>query len=276
MKKLYPLILLTGMAGGMLAQIPNPSFETWLDGDPEGWTTSNVAAPSVFQVSDAHEGSSAVRIDAFTASGLTFGGTVVSDDFPVTSTSAALNGWYKANFVGGDYLNSLVVVNDATDQPVQTATASVTAAADVYTAFSILLQTVGNGTPTVGNISFLIYGPGGNIIGVSPGSSVTIDDLSWGDPVSVAENERVNTGLEAIIPNPAGGNPALVQFALASPGLVSIDLYDLTGKKVGRVFDRQMPAGRFRAEVEMDQYSPGVYFVRLTAGSSVFTMRLVN
>ncbi|MFN8698766.1 MAG: T9SS type A sorting domain-containing protein [Flavobacteriales bacterium] len=276
MKKLYTFILASLTAASAMAQIPNPSFETWASGEPEGWTTSNPASPSVTQVNDAHEGSSAAQMVTFSSSGLNFGGTLVSDEFPVSSTQQAFRGWYKANFVGGDYLNVGVFINDAGDQPVQSGVNTVAASTNVYTQFSATMQNLSGGTPVFGVVSLIIYGPDGSFIGTNIGTSVTVDDLSWGAPVSIEEIERGNTSIESVIPNPSNGNPAMVQFTMARPGRVAIEVYDLTGKKVMDVLNQQMPTGRFRAEMNTAELSSGVYFVRMITGGEVHTMRFVN
>lgn len=63
------LLLFVFLSSSLLAQIPNPGFESWVVGnwllDPEGWTTSNgQLLPAVIQDSEAYEGNFAMRVNA--------------------------------------------------------------------------------------------------------------------------------------------------------------------------------------------------------------------
>lgn len=106
----------------VLAQLPNPDFETWISGEPAGWYTSNhpeldPSSVNVTQTSDAHSGTSAVRgeiISAF-SNDTVFPGpfdhwphltsAYVDDDnntkgFPITGRPKQLRGWWKYQPVG--------------------------------------------------------------------------------------------------------------------------------------------------------------------------------
>jgi|GEM_PF-2114434 len=272
---LFASSLLIG-SGTLLAQIPNPSFENWGDPDPVGWTTSNAAAPSVLQSGDAHAGVSAARLESFSASQLVFGGTLISEEFLQTTTEQALRGWYKASFQGGDNLSIGAFINNTMDEPVQTGNGTLTGSTSVYTQFSVDMVTVGAGSPGTAVISLIIYGPGGSFIGATLGTNVLVDDLSWGASVGIEEVVAAGTKFESVYPNPTNGNPALVQFNLAQSSEVVLEVFDITGKKVLGLLNQKMSPGHYRAEMNTESLTAGVYFCRMIVNGSVQTIRFVN
>lgn len=61
------------MAGSSFAQIPNAGFESWANGNPDGWSTNNGFYIFVTQASSANSGASAaaggvVNVGAFNLS----------------------------------------------------------------------------------------------------------------------------------------------------------------------------------------------------------------
>ena len=80
-------------------------------------------------------------------------------------------------------------------------------------------------------------------------------------------------------PNPFGGRTSF-QFALAAPGKVQLEVYDVRGRRV-RVLENEIrPAGRYTAHWDgKDDHgsssAAGVYFVRLRSGSFEATQRMV-
>jgi hypothetical protein len=80
-------------------------------------------------------------------------------------------------------------------------------------------------------------------------------------------------------PNPF--NPSTnIAFYLASPGPVSLVIYDVKGSVVRTLFDGAKPAGRHTSiwDGKNDggrQTASGVYYYRLTAGKTTFTKKLV-
>jgi len=80
--------------------------------------------------------------------------------------------------------------------------------------------------------------------------------------------------LDSPAPNPAVGI-GRVTFALPAPAHVRIALFDLQGREVASVLDREMPAGRHYASLPVASLAPGLYYVRLQAAGVVATRRLV-
>src|SRR5262249_39794483 len=71
--------------------------------------------------------------------------------------------------------------------------------------------------------------------------------------------------LESLAPNPTP-DAALVSFTLASDAIVSLSVYDVTGRRVRLLLDQQpLPAGAHEASIQAAGLSPGCYFCRLDA-----------
>lgn len=89
----------------------------------------------------------------------------------------------------------------------------------------------------------------------------------------VAATTPAEFSLEAPYPNPF--NPEVtIPFALASAGQVSIDVYDLMGRRVAVLADERYEAGRHSVQFRAEETFPsGLYFVRAqmtTADGSLY------
>jgi hypothetical protein len=60
---------------------------------------------------------------------------------------------------------------------------------------------------------------------------------------------------------------ALVDLTLPAAGLVSVDVFDLAGRRVAHPIEReQLVAGTRRISIPTEGWPPGCYFCELTAG----------
>ena len=90
-----------------------------------------------------------------------------------------------------------------------------------------------------------------------------------------APSERTAaTRLVGAFPNPFGST-ATVRFALEEPSAVSVVVYDVLGQQVARLADGSFGAGTHEAELQGEGLAPGVYLVRLVAGSVVDTQQIL-
>ncbi len=78
------------------------------------------------------------------------------------------------------------------------------------------------------------------------------------------------------VPNPARDR-AVVKFALAEgfAGRASLEVFDLSGRKVATLLDGNTAAGEREIAVDTSSWAPGVYVYRLNAGSFRATRRMV-
>jgi hypothetical protein len=75
-------------------------------------------------------------------------------------------------------------------------------------------------------------------------------------------------------PNPFNSSTT-IEYGLSEPGWVRIDIYDLLGRRVKTLINKEMQAGRHQVIWDASGYSSGVYFYRIEAGDYVDTKRMV-
>ena len=95
-------------------------------------------------------------------------------------------------------------------------------------------------------------------------------------PVKVVTRGKVKPATFALAqnsPNPARGSTT-VAFALAEPGAATLDVFDLSGRKVATVTKTPCPAGENAMKLDTGKLAAGVYIYRLSSGSYVATKRL--
>lgn len=101
--------------------------------------------------------------------------------------------------------------------------------------------------------------------------------------VIAANGQRFDTGngdaARMITPSFAQPNPfrggTTIHFALRQEGVVRLDVYDVTGRKVSTLVDRSLPAGAHTAEFDGSGLPNGVYFYLIDDGHSVQKNRLL-
>lgn len=111
----------------------------------------------------------------------------------------------------------------------------------------------------------------------------TRDPFAWRAVISTAASEDaalpVTFALDQNYPNPF--NPVTrIEYALAEPADVMLDVFDLHGRKVHTLVAARQNAGRYGVEWNGrgsggEQMASGMYFYRLTAGEFVQTRKLM-
>jgi len=77
-------------------------------------------------------------------------------------------------------------------------------------------------------------------------------------------------GLSQNYPNPF--NPTTeINFSIMKPGHVTLIVYDLLGRKVMTLVDKEMQAGTYKARFDASNLASGVYVYRIIAGNGDFT-----
>jgi choice-of-anchor B domain-containing protein len=134
-----------------------------------------------------------------------------------------------------------------------------------------------SGEGYVGAIGAYAYLPSGNILVCDVENGVfafTLTPALASEPPVDAEFE-----LEQNFPNPF--NPSTrIPFELTHGGRVTLEVYDVAGRRVRAVLDRALPAGLHEAEWDGRDdggrgVASGVYFYRMRAGSRTETRRMV-
>ncbi len=108
-------------------------------------------------------------------------------------------------------------------------------------------------------------------------------DTEWADErrwlytytgsTDVEEALPLAAGALSVHPNPVRGT-ATVAFALAEPGAVAIEAFDVTGRRVAALPARALEAGEHALRWDLSALPAGAYFVRLY-GSGVEATRPV-
>jgi len=108
----------------------------------------------------------------------------------------------------------------------------------------------------------------GSIIPLVPGKSVTIPFGTRDVRLLVTAGSLPDRyRLEQNYPNPF--NPAtIVQYDLPGPGVVELDVYDISGRLMGTLFKGSAPAGRHEAVWDASGAAAGVYFYTITVSTA--------
>jgi hypothetical protein len=75
-------------------------------------------------------------------------------------------------------------------------------------------------------------------------------------------------------PNPVR-DAVTIKFQTPRKDMVSLHVYDATGRLVDVALDREVEAGFHTLRLDMKQYVSGVYFYRLAAGGKTFTRKMI-
>lgn len=75
-------------------------------------------------------------------------------------------------------------------------------------------------------------------------------------------------------PNPF--NPStVIKFDIPKEGMVSLKVYDITGREMAVLVNNTMEPGRYEYTFEASNISSGIYFYRISSGEYVKTMRML-
>ncbi len=97
-----------------------------------------------------------------------------------------------------------------------------------------------------------------------------------GQPVGVNEGPEVPTqfALNQNYPNPF--NPATkIQFQVAVTGPVMLKVFDMLGRDVATLVNKELKPGKYEATLNAENLSSGVYFYRLESGTFRVTKRML-
>jgi phosphatidylserine/phosphatidylglycerophosphate/cardiolipin synthase-like enzyme len=100
------------------------------------------------------------------------------------------------------------------------------------------------------------------------------------DSVFVVDVEPIASGASGVVelgqnyPNPFHGRTQIV-YAIPTASQVVLRLFDVQGREVQTLVNQRQPAGRYRAELAARDMQSGVYFYRLSVGSSVLQRKML-
>ncbi len=284
-------IFLTAILASMVfAQnpIPNPGFESWTQGNPDGWVVPNVPNiyATVVQSNDSHSGNSAVRGEVIRYEQVNIPPALIAEAglLPISQNFTRMTGYYQMTNQGEDALFVEVLFYDAQSAPVAVGLAELGSTSGGYQIFTVDMDySFGNQQPAAYayiliTISLSSSGTAGD---VSLGSSFLLDDIAFDMTSSTAEQEAAGTpyvfALGQNYPNPF--NPATtITFSLPSAGNVVLTVYNNLGQEVKTLIDENLAAGIHQVNFDAATLPSGVYYYKLEAGphSNVKRMMLVR
>jgi len=128
-------------------------------------------------------------------------------------------------------------------------------------------------TNTSINVNSLIVS-GTNLIAATSGG-IWIRPLS--DMITGVKNQQYNLpanySLQQNYPNPF--NPStIINYSVPKAGFVTIKVYNVLGKEVATLVDREKSAGNYSVQFNAGKLASGIYFYRMQSGSFVQTKKL--
>lgn len=131
-------------------------------------------------------------------------------------------------------------------------------------------------TPITGNAKQKLAGVWGNFIDGTNGQGLPF--IIYGTQIVGINNNNTGTpssySLKQNYPNPF--NPSTnVSFDMPKSGLVKIAVYDVMGKQVDVIVNKQMEAGSYSFTYDASKLSSGLYFYTLTSGDFKETKKMM-
>jgi len=285
MKDLYKnliFVFIFTMSLSLFAQIPNPGFEQWSAGNPDGWITTNLIGlgTPITQVSPAHSGTSALQgqviTDMFndTIPPVLIGGNI-GQGFPISSRYSSLTGYYKYSPLGGDEFIIFVIMYK-NSSAIGSGSLYISTASANFSQFTVPIDYFTSDTPDESIIEISIEDPLGYI--AHPGSYYIIDDLAFSQTTGI-QNGALTTlpadyQLDQNYPNPF--NPVThIRYAVPQPSQVKLEVYNSLGQKVADLVNEQKAAGQYTVAFDASQLPSGLYFYQIQAGRYEKVMKMM-
>jgi hypothetical protein len=75
-------------------------------------------------------------------------------------------------------------------------------------------------------------------------------------------------------PNPF--NPSTkINFAIPTSGLVRLKIFDMLGREVESIVNKEMTAGSYTVDFDASRLATGIYFYKLISGGFIETKKMV-
>jgi hypothetical protein len=253
------------------AQIPNPSFENWTGGDPDGWATSNIfpaGIVNITQTTDRHSGTYAVLGEVVDIVGTPMAPFIQSGPggigFPISEKYNLMELYYKFTSAEGDKFSVNVALTKNGNTIAQGAVA-LPADIEVYTLLGIQLDYNINVVPDSAIIQIAITGP---VIGSDThlGSVMFVDDVSFSFSAGI-EHPSISDLMVQCYPNPSSD---LINILLKGnvSGEVILNVFDVYGKEIKEMAGKTDQNGKNLFQLSVEDLSPGLYFYSINGQNS--------
>lgn len=269
-------VVILSLALTALAQnpIPNPGFEDWTDGNPDGWFTNNIFGVATFitQSNTSHTGSYAVQGEVATyldVAAPPFITTSAVEYLPISQNYASLTGYYQFTTLGSDSFYVAVLLFDAQFGIVAAGAKVLGTTNSSYTKFTADLEYLPiNMEPAAfAFIEFIIMSDSETF---DPSSTFLLDDLEFSGVTAIAPELGSNVpdkfSLYQNFPNPF--NPSTnINFSIPEAEYVTLEVFNALGQKVETLLNKNMPAGLHRVTFDSKELAGGIYFYKIQAGN---------
>ena len=293
MKQMYKMLMISIMAfmfsNLAIGQnpIPNPGFENWTSGNPDGWYSSNIPGfyIPITQSGSSHSGNYAVRGEVVTYDQTPvlpalFPVTVL---IPITQNYTRMTGYYQMTNQGEDAFYAEVIFYDAQSLPVAVGISELGPTNGGYQMFTVDMIYESLSQQPAAN-AYVLFGidlaSESSLEAVTVGSSFLLDDLAF-DMVSTvdgpAKDKPLVFSLDQNYPNPF--NPeTMISFTLPEAGKKVLSIYNNLGQEVRSLINEDMAAGPHQVSFNAVSLPSGIYYYQLESGSyrSVKKMMLVR
>lgn len=273
MKKHFTFILTAFLAANLgIAQITNPGFETWSNGTPTGWITTNVAGilESASQSSDAHNGNSSIEFTVETFNGNEIGGAAYQTDIPYSGEAANVSFYYKGTLNNTVSLLGVVTYSDDADNVIAIGTANILESTNSYTLVVLSPENVATGVISKASVTFsLVIGEG-----TATGNEYArIDDVAFGGVSNITEAQKPSIELSAY-PNPSTNGIFQLEVSSEKGGRAEISVVDLTGKLL--LSEKlNLNSGKNLLPYDLSFCEKGIYLIRVQTNDETNTTQVV-
>jgi hypothetical protein len=102
----------------------------------------------------------------------------------------------------------------------------------------------------------------------------------WSDSRAFTVGESATGGSPsllkaAVYPNPARNGQLYVSYELPDASVVSVSIYDISGKLLQQTEQQNYPAGITTNVLELEGYIPGMYLVAIRSDKACVTKKLI-
>lgn len=265
------LIAIASFSRVFAQTIPNPGFESWTNGDPDGWITPNTSTfhPVTANPSSRH-GNFACDMRVSVDGSNIVHMVMTSRTFLVHGAPLALHGWYQFIPTSLDTFHVELRHGAAGEVLAQWGTSAGSGNWKQFTA-----TVAGSGNIDSATVAFSIEPSAG--ANAHAGSVLTLDDLSLDVVVGVAETGDVHPAgfaLEPIAPNPARGTTVVV-YNVPERAPVRVTVADMLGRTVAVLSNGDHDAGRYRAALDASALPAGMYRCLMQSAAGSWSRTLV-
>jgi hypothetical protein len=264
------------ISSSLFAQIPNPGFENWANGDPVGWTTFDFLGDAVTQSSDSHSGSSAAKMQIIDFFSSPLPPILISGQFGVSEKNGSLTGYFKFAPNDANQVFNVVILMSNSNGYIGAGAWETYQATSAYTQFVVPIEYLPGETPDSAYIQIAVYDSSGVGTG-GVGAYAIVDDLSLGGPATAITGNNVSINsfeLKQNYPNPF--NPStVISYTLPTSGEVTLKVYNVLGDEVTTLVNEEKSAGSYEVKFDASQLSSGIYFYKLQAGLFVETKKMM-